>query len=305
MTTESIPFTDFAAEALALYRPPLRRPGTYRKLRQVLAEFAALCGTTAELSPAAVARWIAEHPGRRLATVRTLLSTFRAATRHGEASGYLRCPFRTRPLARCLPRIDDEPIDRHLSTAQVARVLLQADREAEGGDWRGRRLRTLIYLAAYTGARAAELLALRVEDLDLAEGLVWIRPNARRALKTRSSRRRIPIPAPLRRVLEEWVGRGDGPSPWLIPHTELTGPWLSGAPRNKPLACVRALGERAGVAGVTLLAFRHAFASAADAWQVGPKALQDLMGHSSPATQWGYRHADLDQLRTAADRIRF
>lgn len=301
----SVPFAAFKAEILALYHPRLRRVTSYRKIRQVLAEFEALCPMTGDLSPATVAAWIAAHPGRRETTVRTLLGTVRAAFRYGEARGLMLNPFKALPLARCVPRTDDEPARSHPSAVEIAKVLIQADREAESGEWRARRLRVLVYLAAYTGARASEILALRVQDIDLAGAQVLIRPNPRRALKTRRSRRAIPIAGPLRRALEPWINRADNPSEWLIPHTRLDGPWLMGAPSCRALTAVRELGRRAGVDGLTLLGFRHAFASAADAWQIGPKALQDLMGHTTPITQWHYRHTDPEELRRAADRVRF
>src|SRR5262249_29171583 len=88
-------------------------------------------------------------------------------------------------------------------------------------------------------------------------------------------------------------------------HTELDGPWLHGPRGQKAYEQAKAIGRRAGVEGATLLAFRHAFATAADHFQIGTKALQDLMGHSSPATQWGYRHTEVDQLRMAPERARF
>ena len=273
MDPAGITFESFAAEVLALYHLPLRRVSTFRKMRQVLEEFGRLCGRAADLSPATVAAWIAAHPGRRASTTRTLLSTLRAAAGYGEARGYLTSPFRAWKLHRFIPRTDDEPIERHITTADVARILRRADAEASAGDWPSRRLRVLVYLAAFTGARASEILALRVEDLDLTDGSATIRPNHRRPLKTRSSRRTIPLPGPLRAALAEWLGRADRPSPWLLPHGGLDGPWTSGGPGYKALDQVKALGRRAGVDRVTLLAFRHTFATSADRWQIGTRTL--------------------------------
>lgn len=302
----SVPFSVFSGEVLSLYQSPIRRVSTFRKMRQVLGEFAAICPGTADLSPAVVARWVADHAGRRAATVRTLLSTLRAACRYGEFRGYLRSPFSVRRLSAWVPRADDEePVGPRLSAGDVGRVLALADLEALGGGWEARRLRVVVYLAAFTGARASEVLGLRVEDLDLVAGVLRITPNARRSLKTAASRRAVPIAGALRAVLEPWAGRADRVSDWLVPHTELDGPWLHGPAGGKAYQRVKALGERAGVPGATLLAFRHAFASAADEAGIGVRALQGLLGHSSPATQWHYRHADLGSLRRAVELVRF
>lgn len=305
MTEGSVPFDQFAHEILALYHPPLRRVSTFRKMRQVLAEIGAICPTTGDLSPAAIAGWITTRPSRRSSTIRTLLVTLRAAARYGEARGYLTSPFRFRSVAQWVPRADEEPVRAHPGALEVAKVLLQADREAEAGAWHARRLRVLVYALAYTGARASEILALRAQDVELTQDVVWIRPHARRPLKTARSRRAIPIAGPLRSALENWLTRTDRPSDWLLPHTGLTGPWLSGAPAHKPIAAVRELGRRAGVEGLTLLGFRHAFATSADHWQIGPKALQNLMGHTTPITQWHYRHEDIEETRRAIDRVHF
>jgi integrase len=158
---------------------------------------------------------------------------------------------------------------------------------------------------AFTGARAREILGLSAADCDLASGLIHIRPNDRRPLETRASRRQLPIPGPLLPVLAGWIGRDDRPSDWLFPHGDLTGPWLSGTVESRALGHVRALGERAGVPGLTLLCFRHSFATAAESWGLGELALQRLLGHGRPQTQRTYRHADPEQLRGAAELVRF
>jgi integrase len=68
---------------------------------------------------------------------------------------------------------------------------------------------------------------------------------------------------------------------------------------------IAALGERAGVPGLTILAFRHTVGTLAEAWGIGELALQRLLRHSQPATQQHYRHPDLALMRQAVARIRF
>ena len=59
----SCTWEEFARDVLALYLVPLRRPATYRKMRQTLLEFSTACDRPADLSPATIAGWIAAHPG--------------------------------------------------------------------------------------------------------------------------------------------------------------------------------------------------------------------------------------------------
>jgi len=114
------------------------------------------------------------------------------------------------------------------SSAEMARVLALADREASGGSWKAARLRALVYAYAYLGARKREVLGLRIEDVDLAGGSVAIRTNRRRGLKTRSSCANLPIPSELGRVLAAWLPLTG--SDWLFPGAKRQGPWLEGPP---------------------------------------------------------------------------
>lgn len=76
----------------------------------------------------------------------------------------------------------------------------------------GHRLQPLFELALHTGLRKGELLGLRWEDLDLAGGTASIRRTLQRTnssgltalpTKTKSSERRIALPTPCQRSLEQ------------------------------------------------------------------------------------------------------
>jgi len=294
----------FADDVLALYAPPIRRKATWRKLEHVLREFQPLCRYSEDLTPSVVAAWIAAHPGRRPATVDSFLRSLRAACNYGMSAGYLR----ESPFAFRSPRhwVDwsVEPLPPAVHTAEeIARVLARADFEAQAGRWRNLRLRAVIYTAAFTGARKREILAACVADLQLDQGLMTIRPNARRPLKTPSSAAQIPLAPPLVAVLEGWVAICG--SPWLFPGIRRQGPWLEGPAGAKALDQVKGLGLRAGVRGLTFQSFRHSLASLSEGWGIGELALQRLLRHSSPRTQEYYRHAIPAVLRDVAARIHF
>jgi len=54
-------------------------------------------------------------------------------------------------------------------------------------------IKLLMPLLGETGCRLAEIVGLKLEDIDLANDLIHIRPNSARRLKTRSSQRTLPL----------------------------------------------------------------------------------------------------------------
>ena len=89
--------------------------------------------------------------------------------------------------------------------------------------------RVLVYVAAYTGLRAGELLALRRQDVDLLRGVIHVRRalkdvNGRLEfgeVKTEGSRRTVTLPASIRRLLETHLASelsgGSGPDALVFP----------------------------------------------------------------------------------------
>ena len=294
----------FSDNVLGMYVPSIRRPATARKMRQVLEEFGELVRGPAELTPATIARWIQLHPERRPETVCALLRSLRAACVYGARFGELEAnPFDWRKPHEWVDwDVPELPPPVH-SEHEVAAVLQRADLEAQGGDWKAARLRAVVYGFAYTGARKREVLALRTQDVDLLRGLLSIRTNTRRRLKTRSSAAQIAVPEVLARVLESWIPRTW--SEWLFPGVERKGPWLEGPPGEKPLDQVKALGLRAGVEGFTILSLRHSFASCAEGWQIGELALQRQLRHTRIRTQLAYRHPLPEVLRDVGAKVRY
>jgi integrase len=273
-------------------------------MRQVLGEFAQFCPTTADLTPAVIAGWIQLHPERRPETTLALLRTLAAACTYGVLVSALEAnPFAWRsPTAWVdwdVPELDP-PVH---SSEEMARVLAQVNTEAAGGAWNALRLQAVVYAYAYLGARKREVLGLRIEDVDLAGGSVAIRTNRRRGLKTRSSAAHLPIPAELGKVLAAWMPLTG--CEWLFPGARRQGPWLEGPPGLKAIDQVKALGQRAGVPGLTIASFRHTFASLAEGWGIGETALQRILRHTNPRTQKFYRHELPEVLREAGAKVRF
>ena len=57
----------------------------------------------------------------------------------------------------------------------------------------GSQIKFLMPLLGETGCRLAEIVGLKLEDIDLVNGLIHIRPNSARKLKTKSSQRTLPL----------------------------------------------------------------------------------------------------------------
>jgi integrase len=299
-----VPFAQFQTEILTLYGT--NRIATYRKMRQVLEEFSSLCPTTDKLDPVAIASWMSAHRDRAAWTHRSLLSTLRSACSYGDFKRYLRNPFGFRPLDKWIPADELEEAEdfrRHRSAEEVRRVLARADLEALTGDWDARRLRAAIYAWAFTGAGKLEVLGLRVCDLDLPGRLIRVRSHSRRRLKTGARHAVLPVAEPLAVVLGDWLPRTG--CEWLFPHKLRTGPWFHGRPGKRPLDEAKALGDRAGVEGLTILDFRHTIGTLAEGWGIGELMLQRLLRHARRQTQQHYRHPDLELMRQAAEKIRF
>jgi integrase len=292
-----VPFPQFAAEICDVYRAGSAR-ATVAKMQQVLGEFAPLCSSTADVSLHSISSWLT-GPGcrrRSVMTRRSLLSAFRAACSLGAAQGRLVNPFLTWDLDRWLPEPDPEELDRPWlcrSGAEISRVLRRASVEAAGGQRKAERTRALVFLLAYTGCRAKEALGALTADVDLGGKCIKVRPNPWRKLKTKASRRELPLHPELVRVLGPYLptcGR------FLFGQQCGRGPWFNGGPGYRPLDVVAELGERVAVDGLTLSSFRHTFASLAEERGISELQLMHWLGHSRPTTQRWYRRRKADFL---------
>ena len=79
----------------------------------------------------------------------------------------------------------------------------------------GSQVKLLMPLLGETGCRLAEIVGLRIEDIDLENDLIHIRPNSARRLKTRNSERTLPLVGYARSAIELALDQSDGE--WLYP----------------------------------------------------------------------------------------
>lgn len=300
-----IAWDDFAARYLALYLPPQRQPATYREVRQVLREFGALPGfrRTSDLTVEAVGLWIGRNPGRSPARTASLLRCLRTASVFACHKGWLASnPFDFRAVGQWV-RVPDRPPAGHRTQAEVAAVLARADAEAATGSWEAGRLQALVYVYAFVGLRKQEALHLERRDLDLRRRTLTIEPKPGWQPKTVKSAATLPIAPPAADVLRLWLPRCG--SSWVFPGKRLAGPWTSGSPSAKAITQVKALGERAGVPGLTIQAFRKTIGTHAKRWGLSALDLKALLRHTNLETQKWYDAEDSEILRVGTDRIAF
>jgi integrase len=140
----------------------------------------------------------------------------------------------------------------------------------------------LIRVALYTGLRQGELLGLQWGDIDLQEGVLyvrrqWTRSNEYGPTKTPAGVRRIPLPRELVQFFRELKLRSD--------HSDDEDPVFAskeGTPlghRNVTRRGFEPAAARAGIERVTFHDMRHAFASRMIARGIEPVTLAKLMGH--------------------------
>lgn len=305
-----VAFARFRSEILDLYRPPHRRKSTHDKMRKVLDEFRDLPGIrrTSDITPGSIVSWIDAHDDRRPITNYTYLGAFRAAVNIAKKLHYVKVsPWEIRrdwfDWADLEPDPDEQPTtERHLTIAEIVRLLDLLDVEAIRGGWIEGRLQALGYLYLFTGMRKSEVLGLKQADVSLEQQYVRLRGRKKRRLKTRPSARFIPIHQELSPILQRWLPRCE--SEWVIPGLRRKVAWTGGSRGKKPLDAIRAAGERAGIEAVTIQDLRRSISTHAKRFGLGLLEVQDLLGHGATQTarEW-YLEEDLADARAAIGKI--
>ena len=179
------------------------------------------------------------------------------------------------------------------------------------------RLHALYVVAVYLGLRRAELVGLRWEDIDLSLGVLSVNHTLQRVdgelrllpPKTRTSKRSVPLPAPVVDALRQHQVRQAkerlkaGPN-WVdsgMVFTSGIGTPLDPDNLSRSWYAVRS------VLGEPLPRFhdlRHTCVSLLLAEGVPPHIVQQIAGHSTiGVTMTIYAHASLDEKRAAMQRL--
>lgn len=199
--------------------------------------------------------------GRAPATINRHLALLRRIGKLAYQWGWTDKPLGTRVV---LLREDNQ---RHtyLTPAQVSQLAAHADTEG---------LRDAIWLAATTGLRRGELLALTAQDY--RDGALWL------ATSKSGRPRRVPVPADARDICER------------LPLRTTKDALRMGFERAR---------AKAGMPDVRFHDLRHSFASWAVAAGVDLRLLKDLMGHSTMQMTSRYAHLEDRQMTAAVDKM--
>ena len=184
-------------------------------------------------------------------------------------------------LAKSLPHT--------LSVDEVERLLVAPD----GEGWRDQRDRALLEVLYACGARVAEAIGLRTDNLE---------PSLRvlRLFGKGSKMRVVPIGARARDALFAWIegGRTELPGWRTRPEVFLS---RSGRPLDRTNAWrrIKAAALRAGLsATISPHTLRHSFASHLLTGGADLRAVQEMLGHASIRTTEVYTHLDSEHVRS-------
>jgi len=215
-------------------------------------------------------------------TIARELSVLVAAVRHAVRA--------RRVKADDAPRVElpppSPPKDRWLTKEEATR-LLEAARQAKGGDGRLPRVYRFIVLALMTASRRTAILELKKDQIDLENGLIRLNPAGRRQTKKR--RPPVPISDELRPVLERMMSEAS--SAYLLDH-----------PGSVRAAFDRAV-ARAGLEDVTPHTLRHTWATWAAQAGVDMWKIAGVLGDTLATVERTYAHHHPNYLRGAVNAI--
>jgi integrase len=161
----------------------------------------------------------------------------------------------------------------------------------------GSSVKLLMPLLGETGCRLAEIVGLRLEDINLDNDLVYIRPNSARRLKNRTSERVVPLVGYAKLAIEQALTQAN--DEWLFPQYLKVGHCYATHASNAVNKWLKR-----DFAGLTAHSLRHTFRDRLRALECLTDMIEQLGGWSS-VDGVGARHGqgyDLGQLRVLLAR---
>jgi integrase/recombinase XerD len=218
------------------------------------------------------------------ATVRRRLAAVRAFLKHRAREGGRADAGRTVPLPRLGRRLP-EPLTRE----EAERIVTSPD-----GSARGLRDRAMLELLYGAGLRVSELVALRVSDLDLEEGLV-------RCMGKGAKQRVVPTGSRAIEAIRVYMQRG---RPYLGRMQRGDILFLNhrgqGITRQAVFQLVRDHAREAGIEKmVTPHTLRHSFATHLIEGGCDLRSVQEMLGHATIETTQIYTHVSSQHVREA------
>jgi len=171
------------------------------------------------------------------------------------------------------------------------------------------RNQALVLLAAFSGMRLGELLALQRERIDLEAGVVHVTESQHELVdrrivtgppKTEAGRRTVSIPPHLLPVLAEHLNRWVGPEPDALVFTGDKGGWLRRSQWNSRWRQAR---QQVGLPQLHFHDLRHTGNTLAAATGASTKELMSRLGHASAPAALRYQHATRERDQAIADAL--
>jgi integrase len=162
----------------------------------------------------------------------------------------------------------------------------------------GSAVKLLMPMLGETGCRLAEIVGLRLDDIDLESGLINIRPNSARRLKNKTSERVLPLVGYAKQALEQNLTQAD--DEWLFPQYIKSGHCYATHASN---AVNKWLKKDFG--GFTAHSLRHTFRDRLRAVEC-PMDMIDQIGGWKSITSIGNSYGrgfTMDQYRQYLDKI--
>ncbi len=173
---------------------------------------------------------------------------------------------------------------------------------------KGEKAEIAVWIAAYTGIRSGEALALRWENIDLDNGLIHIVGTLKKSKaegwkiskpKTPSSLRTIPIHEPLIGMLKEYKEKWE-PNYWGLLTIGKQGRPL---PKSSLTLSIKRIREKAGL-NISFHGLRHSVASMLVSANTGITDVQSLLGHANPNTTLKiYSHAQKTAKKITTEKV--
>jgi integrase len=223
-------------------------------------------------------------------TARNLIASLRMIWNAGKAWGYV-AGDPTEGLVLPKRGLVEVP---SLSVDQIGSIVKNAEEP----------YRTFYLILAETGIRGGEICGLRLNDVDLQNGVIWVRQSVWggkvQTVKSKKGNRRFPISPEMVEHLKGFVAMYWKSNPLGLLFATSTGtPWLHDMVRKRHF---HPLLDRLGIPQCGFHAFRHGNATLLDQLNVPMAVRQNRLGHTDPKTTMEYTSVvSEDERKTAAE----
>ena len=262
-------------------------PHTVAAYRRDLARFVASTGvvTSAEVK----SRHVREFAGRLHAQGLSPRSIARHLSSVRSCFDYLvrRHELGANPASGVRPPKQRDRLPKTMDPDQTSQLF--SERTASAIEIRDRAMLELLY---GSGLRLAELVAIDIRDLDLANGFVTVTGKGR---KTRV----VPLGAEASKATRAWLDKRCGASGRDPLFTGRGNARIS--PRNVQLRLKKIAARTIGDDGIHPHLLRHSFASHLLESSGDLRAVQELLGHADISTTQVYTHVDFQHLAKVYD----